>query len=84
MKPFEITTPALKVATDAALTVIQNRQNGSMDKEEARDVIAGVNAVVRSVGQELQVRLAMPKIAATEARMIDVERKSAEQIEAAA
>lgn len=80
MKTFEITTPALKTATEAALAVIAGRQNGTMEKDEARDVIAGVNAVTRGVGQELQVRLAMPKLAAVEAKLIE---NAAKQIEAA-
>ncbi len=75
MKTFEITHPALKIASDAAIAVISGRQSGAMEKDEARDIIAGANAITRSVGQELQVRLAMPKIAAMEAKMIEAEQQ---------
>lgn len=83
MKPFEITTPVLKQASDAALAVIDGRMKGTMEKDEARDIIAGVNATTRTVGEELKVRLAMPKLAAMEARMIDAA-EAAPQIEKAA
>lgn len=70
MKPFEITTPALQIAADAASAVIEGRKAGTMEKDEARDIVAAANATTRAVGTELQVRLAMPKIAAMEAKMV--------------
>lgn len=71
MKTFEITTPALKTVSDALLGVIDGRKVGTMEKEEARDIVAAGNGVIRAVGQELKVRLAMPKLAAMEAKMIE-------------
>lgn len=71
MKPFEITTPSLIEANEAFRKVIDGRQSGAMESDEARDIVAAGNGVVRTIGQELKVRLAMPKIAALEARMIE-------------
>jgi len=73
MKRFEIQTPALQEASDAFRNVIAGRQDGGMERDEARDIVAAGNGVVRAVGQELKVRLAMPRIAAAEAKMIDHE-----------
>lgn len=73
MKTFEIQTPALREATDAFRGVIAGRQSGTMEKDEARDITAAGNGVVKAIGQELKVRLAMPKIAAMEAKMIEGE-----------
>lgn len=69
MKTFEITTPALKTVTDALTSVITDRQSGAMEKDEARDIVSAGNGVIRAVGQELKVRLAMPKLIAMEAKM---------------
>lgn len=80
MKTFEITTPALREATDAFRGVISGRQSGAMEKDEARDITAAAGGVVRAVGQELKVRLAMPKIAAMEAKMIEADRSQHSQI----
>lgn len=73
MKTFEITTPALKETVTALQGVISGRQDGSIEKDEARDIIGAGNGVIRAVGQELKVRLAMPKLAAMEAKMIEAE-----------
>lgn len=69
MKTFEITTPALKTVTDALTSVITDRQSSAMEKDEARDIVSAGNGVIRAVGQELKVRLAMPKLIAMEAKM---------------
>lgn len=71
MKVFEITTPALREVTDAFRGVITGRQAGTMERDEARDIVAASNGVVKAIGQELKVRLSMPKIAAIEAKMIE-------------
>lgn len=71
MKTFEVTTPALKTCVEASLAVINGRRDGSMERDEARDVIGAVNATTRAVGQELQVRLAMPRLAAIEAKVVE-------------
>lgn len=83
MKTFEIQTPALKRAADEAIAVIDGRKNGTMEKDEAQDVLVGSNRLIQAVGQELKVRLAMPKLAAMEAKMIEAESASQRQIEAA-
>ena len=74
MKPFEIRTPALREAMDAFRIVLSGRQDGSMERDQARDMVAAGNGIVRTVGQELKVRTVMPKIAAQEARLIEGER----------
>ena len=79
MKTFEITTPELRRAVenfDAATA-------GNVDGTEARVLVAAGNGRVRTVGQELKVRLAMPKIAAIEAKLIEGT-APAKQIEKAA
>lgn len=73
MKTFEILTPALKTVTDALSGVIADRKAGTMEKDEARDIVAAGNGVIRAVGQELKVRLAMPKLAALEAKLVEGE-----------
>lgn len=83
MKAFEITTPALKTVTDALTGVIASRQTGAMEKEEARDIISAGKGVISAVGQELKVRLAMPKIAAMEAKMIEADAEHQQQLAAA-
>ena len=71
MKHFEITTPLLAEAADAFRNVIVGCTDGTMEKDDARNITAAGNGVVRAVGTELKVRLAMPKIAASEAKMIE-------------
>lgn len=73
MKTFEIVTPALREVTDAFRDVIAGRRSGTLEKDEARDIVSAGNSVVRAIGQELKVRLAMPKLAAIEAKMVEGE-----------
>ena len=76
MKTFEIQTPALRDTVSALQDVISGRKGGVVEKDEARDIISAGNGVIRAVGQELKVRLAMPKLAAMEAKMIEGESKA--------
>lgn len=71
MKQFEVVTPALQDAVEACRRVIAGREEGTMEKEEGRDLISAANGITRAVGQELNVRLAMPKLAALEAKAIE-------------
>jgi hypothetical protein len=71
MRPFEIQTPALRSVVESANAVRSGLSSGTMEK----DVASGINKAdantVRAVGEELKVRLAMPKLAAMEAKMIE-------------
>lgn len=69
MKSFEITTPALKDAVTACRDVL----SGLVEGNEAKNRIGAANATISAVGQELKVRLAMPKLAAAEAKLIEAE-----------
>jgi len=73
MKEFEIKTPILKEAADAFRNVVSGRTSGAMEGDIARDIVAAGNGIVKTVGTELKVRLAMPKIAAMEAKVIEGE-----------
>ena len=77
MKTFEVTTPALRDAVAACKDVL----TGVVEGQEARNRIGAANATISAVGQELKVRLAMPKLAAMEAKMIEAEEHK--QLEAA-
>lgn len=58
MKQFEVKTPILKESID----IFRKAIDGTLDNSEARTHVAAGNGVVRAVGQELKVRLAMPRI----------------------
>lgn len=73
MKPFEITTPALV----KAMQNFETATGGTLDTREAAQAIAAGNGIVKAVGQELKVRLAMPKLAAIEAKTIEHESQMA-------
>lgn len=75
MRQFEIQTPDLRHAIEACRGVISGRQEGTMERDEARDITAAARGIISAVGQELKVRTAMPKIAAMEARMIEADRQ---------
>lgn len=67
MKPFEITTPALRDAVGACRDVL----TGLVEGAEAKNRIGAANATIAAVGQEIKVRIAMPRIAAAEARLVE-------------
>ena len=69
MRTFEITTPALLAAVDACNNVL----TGAIDGPEAGHVIGASNATVKAVNAELAVRLAAPKLAAIEAKLVEAE-----------
>lgn len=76
MQPFEITTPALKHAISACGDVL----NGVVEGGEAKNRIGAANAIISAVGTELKVRLAAPKIAAMEAKLIEGQGQKQQQI----
>lgn len=80
MKTFEITSPELKQVGDALLDVIISRKAGTMEKDEARDIISAGNVFVRVAGQDLKARLSMARVGAMEAKLIGGE--AARQIKA--
>ncbi len=67
MKTFEITTPALR----QAMANFSAATEGAMEHQEALRAISAGNGMVRAVGQELRVRLALPRILAAEAKLIE-------------
>lgn len=67
MKPFEITTPALQ----SAMRKFEAATDGTLETSVARNHVAAASGIVRAVGQELQVRLAAPRLAAQEAKLIE-------------
>lgn len=71
MKTFEIQTPLLKKAATAFGEVMEGRKAGTMERDEGRDIVAAGNGIVRTIGQELKVRLALPKLNAIEAKMAE-------------
>lgn len=78
MKPFEITTPVLL----RAMENFEAATDGTVEHQEAMRHIAAGRGLVSVVGQELKVRLAAPRIAAAEAKLIEA--SSPRQIAAAA
>ncbi|HXF53359.1 MAG TPA: hypothetical protein VNK52_04475 [Hyphomicrobiaceae bacterium] len=79
MKSFEVRTPVLCEAVEALRAVIAGRQDGSMEGTQARDIVAAANGLIRAVGQDLRVRLAEPRLAAQEAKLIASERARGER-----
>lgn len=73
MKSFEITTPGLKEAAETFSAVIKGAGDGTLEKEQARNMIAAGNGITRTHATELSIRLAMPKLLAMEAKMIEAE-----------
>ena len=71
MKTFEITTPVL----NESIALFRRATDGTMDTKEAANHIAAGNGITKAVGQELKVRLAMPRLAAMEAKMIEADRE---------
>lgn len=67
MKQFEIQTPILKESID----LFRKATNGTLDNNEARTHVAAGNGIVRIVGQELKVRLALPRIEKIESALSD-------------
>lgn len=72
MKVFEIRTPALREAVDSCRDVL----NGVVTGSDANERVRAANATINAVDKELKVRLAMPKIAAAEAKMIELDARA--------
>lgn len=79
MKTFEVQTPALRKAMESAVDVIDGCSDGSLENDRARNMIAASNSITRAVGQELQVRLAAPRLAAIEAKQVEQSKKLTNQ-----
>lgn len=71
MSHFEVQTPALKQTTDALLDTLSQLQSGTIDRNDAKAIVATCNAVTQGIGQELKVQQVQPRLIAMRAKMID-------------
>jgi hypothetical protein len=64
---FKVQTPALVTAMGAFEHVIDQTKAGTIVAENGRNIVNAGKGIVQTVGQELKVRLAMPKLSELEA-----------------
>jgi hypothetical protein len=68
---YEIKTPLLIESVEAARAVITGVQNGEMEPATAMRILSGARVLQSAVAADIKARLAAPKIAAQEAKLID-------------
>lgn len=68
---YEIKTPMLIEAADAARAVIAGISTGTMDPREAREINSAAAKLISVVSTDVKARLAAPKITAHEAKLIE-------------
>jgi hypothetical protein len=71
MKLFEVITPKLVRACDVVELAIDGLLDGSMDTKVAGHLITGAGRLTQAVGTEVKVRIAAPRIHASEAKQIE-------------
>lgn len=79
---YEVKTPLLCESVEAARAVIRGVQTGEMEAAAAMRVLSGARVLQTAVSTDIKARLAAPKIAAQEARLI--EQSEQQQIASAA
>lgn len=68
---YDIQTPLLLESVDAARAVIRGVQTGEMEVATATRVLSGARVLQAAVVADIKARLAAPRIAAQEAKLID-------------
>lgn len=68
---YEVRTPLLVESVEAARAVIAGVQTGEMEAQTATRVLSGARVLQSAVSTDIKARLAAPKIAAQEARLIE-------------
>ncbi len=68
---YEIRTPLLVESVEAARAVIHGVQSGEMEASTATRVLSGARVLQTAVSTDIKARLAAPKIAAQEAKLIE-------------
>jgi hypothetical protein len=74
MSDYEIRTPLLRESVDAARAVINGVQDGSMEMQTATRVLSAARVLQSAVSTDIRTRLAAPRIASQEAKLIEAER----------
>lgn len=68
---YEVKTPLLCESVEAARAVIRGVQTGEMEAATATRVLSGARVLQTAVSTDIKARIAAPRIAAQEARMIE-------------
>ena len=74
---YEVKTPLLLESVDAARAVITGVQTGAMEAATATRVLSGARVLQSAVSTDIRARLAGPRIAAQEAKLIQEAEKIA-------
>lgn len=83
MNSETIKTPELAFGAAALMSVISDAQKGVADVQSARLVIGASNAIARAVSVDMQRRMNGFKLAALEAKQIEMAAQETKQIKAA-
>jgi hypothetical protein len=84
MSTVSVELDTLDIAIGAFKGVIEGRETGAMEKDQARDIVAAGNGLVRAAGQRITARVSAAKIGMIEAKMIEGEaRRQTQMIEEA-
>lgn len=70
---YEIKTPLIMESVEAARAAIEGIQDGSLEPRHASILISGARSFQSAVSTDIKARMAAPKIAAQEAKLIDQE-----------
>ena len=76
---YQITTPIVQESIDAARSAIMGLQNGSLEPRHASVIVGAARTLQSAVSTDIKARIAAPKIAAQEAKLIEAE-QAARQI----
>jgi hypothetical protein len=68
---YEVKTPLLVESVDAARAVIRGVQTGEMEAATATRVLSGARVLQSAVSTDIKARIAAPKIAAQEAKLVE-------------
>ena len=74
---YEVKTPLLMESVEAARAVISGVQTGAMEAGIATRVLSGARVLQSAVSTDIKARLAAPRIAAQEAKLVESRRQIA-------
>lgn len=71
---YEVKTPLVTEAVDAARMAIVGIQAGTLEPRAANIVLGGARVYLSAVNTDIKARIAEPKILASEAKLVEVSR----------
>lgn len=72
---YQVETPLIVESVDAVRYALDGLKSGALEPKQAGHFISGARALQNAVSSDIKARIAMPKIIAQEAKLVETEKQ---------